>query len=281
VENLIYSPEGLGWNDGVLNDRFSTKRPRVVDCFYWTAPVPDATIKFGTVLQSQFPNTYGDWLAQCLIPLIKNVPLRSPLLLPTFLFRKPYVKRDLARLGIHACEIDRPTLVENATILPQVRPLASFLPADIDSYRTAFNVSASLPSPGSILYLSRSGERSTWKREYPSETVAAIVNKLGGRVIHAKDASLECYISAAKDAETVIADHGSAMCNIAYWRTRNVIELFSNSWWNKYFICFGWACGVDSYQFINIDSINSTVLESRIRNAIANTSFQKSNFVNG
>ncbi len=264
VRNVIVTPNGLGIRNGCIDRSLSVHPPSFLEMAFagrrCTAEVAQATL-----LQAQTPNTYGDWVAQCLMSLTRHHPIRYPLAVPRTLFAKSYVKRDLALLEIAHFEVKSNILVREAMVLPQSRPVSSFSCVDIEHYRNAFGISPPEPEPGSLIYLSRVGETAeAVGREYPNREIAEIVTALGGTVIEAQTASLEKYKECATKAETVIADHGSAMCNLLLWRTKSVIELYTTDWWNKYFVCLAYACGIPNYTLIGIDKFNETTREQVI-----------------
>lgn len=268
VENLIYTPKGRGWVDGTLYECFSIDRkPAAIDLI--RAPKQDGieVIPQGTILQVEHPETYGDWVGEILVTLARALPITEPpLLLPQFLLEKSYAQRDLAQLGIEARGVERPLRIERATVLHKRHPFHHLVPEDVAAYRQAFSIVPPSPRPGSILYLSRSGERSELRdRRYPSETVAQVLSELGATVVRTCQTSQADYIALAESAETVVADHGAAIYNLFYWQTKNLIELVSGDWWNECFLPFGKSVGVSKHVLLVVDNLDGEAIRQRVR----------------
>jgi hypothetical protein len=89
-------------------------------------PSSALTIEEGTVIQSQAPNTYADWVLQHLMTLADNMSfVVPPLLIPAQLWQKPYVQRDLRMLKVQTKVVDQPMLVKRAIVLPHQNPFGS------------------------------------------------------------------------------------------------------------------------------------------------------------
>jgi capsular polysaccharide biosynthesis protein len=157
-------------------------------------------------------------------------------------------------LGIEFVSIDEPLLIECATVIIQPKVVRYWTKDCVLALRGLLNVEAPPPTPGSLLYLSRHGEASmVADRTHPSLQVEEIVRTRGGKVLRTSEASLDDYVRASKDAETLLFDHGSAAYNMVYWQPRRVIEFTSDDWWMNSFLFFADALGVDDYAILRSD----------------------------
>ena len=186
--------------------------------------------------------------------------------MPRYLMEKSYVRRDLRELGIEAYTVERPVLVRKAVVLPKKNCFYNVNADDVRAYRAAFRVDPVTPRPGSILYLSRLGvvNEMNQQRSYPSEMTAEIMSELGAKVVLAKDTSLEEYRCLAADAETFVAEHGSAMCNMMLWNPRSVIELVGDNWWNGNFLFIAKAMGVENYAVVRVEGLDRAELRRKL-----------------
>ena len=92
VDNLLYTPQGMGWVKNTLYERYSLRYPTIkqlVKPFSHTA-----SLSQGTVVQAKIPYSYGDWVTEHLVSITQALPLNLPLLLPKSLMAKSYVRRD-------------------------------------------------------------------------------------------------------------------------------------------------------------------------------------------
>ena len=121
-----------------------------------------------------------------------------------------------------------------------------------------------------MIYLSREGESAALiERSYPHGIITSVMEELGVKIVFARDSSLEDYRQLALEAETVVADHGSALYNLLLWQTRNVIELYTNDWWNADFLFLAKALGVTNYALINTDGVTRTELTNKLKTVFA------------
>ncbi len=266
VRDLLYTPRGMGWAGGTLRERYSLQKPVLADLVSPPFPRAKSSIPRGTVVQTQFPNTYGDWVGEYLMTLTNAPPVRPPLLVPSHLMERSYVRRDLAILGLETMVVERPVLVHEALVLPKRHYLWYFTADQVAAYRRAFRIDPPRPRPGSILYLSRQGEKSEFKNEraYPSETTAEIMAGLGAKVVLARETSHEQYAALAAEAETVVADHGAAISNLLFWDATTLIELYTEDWWTPYFIFLARAAGVENHALIRVDGLDREGLRRRL-----------------
>ncbi len=252
VENLVVTPLGAGWSEARLQERYSAGAPglRMLLAPRW----PAATYPSGYWVQSAHQDTYGDWVSEYLGPLARRPALDAPLFLPARLASRPYVRRDLAALGLDYVAVVKPVRIEAARVLRQQKYFVHFDRRDVDTLRSIFKPVDAEPRPGGLIYLSRAGEVSeVARRDYPNAAIEELVRARGGRILRTAAASFEDYRRAAVDAETVIFDHGSAFYNALAWRPRQVIEIVSDRWWNNAFLMLADAMGVPRYVIVRGD----------------------------
>jgi hypothetical protein len=269
VENLLYTPKGMTWLNGVLVQKYCVQEPSTKDVLGRPSFRSISSIPFGTIIQAETPYTYGDWVSEHLVTLSLALPIVEPLLMPQHLMNKSYIQRDLRALNIEAISVNTSVLVKSATVLSKPRPGHYWRDEEVPAYRAAFNIHPCSPKVGSLLYLSREGEKSeSQDRQYPNLEVANIVRSLGGKVVVTQKTTYEEYCALAIDAETVIADHGGAMFNLLNWNTKNVIELFSDNWWTNCFLFLSKPLGVSNYALVNIDRFDAAVFTKRLTSLI-------------
>ncbi|WP_375201912.1 glycosyltransferase 61 family protein [Hyphococcus sp.] len=252
VGNLVATPGGGAWKDGVFYEKYSAVKPglRMLTADHQ----PKKTVAAGIFIQSEHVDTFGDWMSEYLAPLASLPQIDAPVFLPSALAAKSYVQRDAARLGIDFTGIEEPLLIERATVLRQTRVVRYWRPEQARRLQALLKAAPPAPRPGSLLYLSREGENSeVADRTYPSLLVEEAVRKRGGQILRTATASLEDYLNAAEQAETVLYDHGSAAYNMAYWRPRRAIEFVSDDWWMNSFLFFAASLGVKDYTLICTD----------------------------
>ena len=252
VENLLVTPRGGGWKDGVLFEKYSAQKPGLR--MLMASRQPARTAPEGFFIQSEHVDTFGDWMGEYLVPLAQLSRIDAPVFLPAALAAKGYVQRDGARLGVDFVGIDKPLLIKRAKVMRQNRFVRYWLPAQASALRVLLKVDPVSPAPGSLLYLSRYGERSeVADRTHPNLMLEEQVRARGGTVLRTADASLEDYLMAGEQAETLLYDHGSAAYNMVYWRPRRIIEFASDDWWMSSFLFFANASGVRDYTIICTD----------------------------
>jgi hypothetical protein len=252
VANLVVTPGGAGWVEGVLYEKYSSGKPGLR--LLAGSNSPKRRVPEGVFIQSEHIDTFGDWMAEYLAPLARASVTGLPVFLPAALARRGYVTRDAARLGIEFVSIDEPLLIECATVVMQPKVVRYWTKDCVLALRGLLNVEAPPPDPGSLLYLSRHGEASmVADRTHPSLLIEDIVRAHGGKVLRTYDATLDDYLRAGADAETLLFDHGSAAYNMVYWRPQRVIEFTSDDWWMNSFLFFADALGVDDYTILRSD----------------------------
>ena len=149
--------------------------------------------------------------------------------------------------------------------MPKRRSNHYFTREEVLAVRRAFHVDFTPPRPGSILYLSREGEHAeAIQRDYPSDTIGTIMSNLGVRVVRTRETSLDQYRELASEAETVIADHGAAMCNMLFWNTKYIIECFTDDWWTNCFLMLARALGVQRHALVRVNNTTAGNIRQRI-----------------
>lgn len=266
VQDVLYTDRGMAWTNGRLNQRYSIRRPSPSEV--WMRPKARDVEKIhqGTIVQSQYSNTWGDWVSEHLLILSKHRDFVAPLLIPETLYRRSYVVRDLNLLGLDVLPVRAPILVENALILNKTNFQLYWSAHETEAIRNALNVDPPAPAPGSLLYLSREDVQSELDvvRKFPHAAVSQLVHERGGMVVRTGEMSYEQTINLAANAETVIADHGAALCNLLFWRPKRVIELVTDNWWNNCFLFL--AKAVDVQEFVVLRSDHRT--DDEIKRAI-------------
>jgi hypothetical protein len=257
VHDLIYTPEGMAWKDGTLYRRYSLREPSTRELWYPPTENPSVIVPEGVIVQGETPYTYGDWFCEHLCSLAGVLPLTAPLLMPHRMMEKPYVRRDLDYLGIETIVVDSPILIRRAIVLRKMWPMFHIPREAVDAVRRSFHADPVPPRPGSVLYLSREGfrgeHRTIAQRSYPSEAVGVVMRELGAKVVLTRETTLEQYRELASEAETVVADTGSALYNLIFWKTKHVIELFNDDYWGNAFVLLGHALGIKDYALVKVN----------------------------
>ncbi len=264
--NVLYTPDGFAWCGAILDETMSVRAPEANRDLMRPLRAAE-TISKGTLLHGEHSETFGDWMCEQSksMALAGHVP--EPVLLPRFLYEKAYVQKEFERLGLETRAIDKPTLVKEATAIIKPQPHLVWSADDVAAYRSFHGLDPKQPRPGSFVYLSREGatsELSRATRSYPSDIVAEIVEELGGRVVQTGTFGYEDFLALAEDAETVIADHGAAMFNMVYWRTKSVLELVPDNWWDGCFVFLSAALKIRHHEVLNFGGLDKSALKARI-----------------
>lgn len=268
VENLIVTPAGSGWKDGVLYEKFSASKPGLRAL--WRQPIPEQTVPEAYYIQSEHTDTFGDWMSEYLAPLARLDEISAPVLLPSSLAARPYVNRDAARLGVRFMSVDAPVRIKKAKVIRQSKIIRYWTAPEAAALKEFLNIKPVEPNKGSIVYLSRHGEKSeVATRSHPNLVLERVVREHGGLVLRTTDASLDDYLAASNSAETVVFDHGSAGYNMMYWRPKRIIELVSDDWWMNSFLFFADAIGNKDYRIIRSDLGNKTQVGAKLSEALA------------
>ncbi|MHA7871788.1 MAG: hypothetical protein ACX939_05500 [Hyphococcus sp.] len=265
VHDLLYTPEGLAAKDGRYIARYSLRDPSTAEILK-TPPGDSArAIAEGTIVETETPYTYGDWVIEYLQALITTDKVIEPLVLPVVLARKPYVIRDIKALGLSYEIADTLVRIGRARLIRKRIPSFYWRPEDVTAYRRAFNVTPPAATPGSMIYLGRFDiESEAAQRQYPSETVARIVESLGGKVVDTREVSPAKFDDLAPQMETVIADQGSAIFGVMHSQTKTLIELAADDWWCNANAFVAHGAGVRNYAVIHIYNKNEAALRRRI-----------------
>ena len=266
--DVTYTAAGNAWSGARLDTslsarEFSSARAIFKDRLRFGGSVMDQA----TIIQSQFPNTYGDWTSEHMKSIALCPEFPRPLVLGREFSGRSYVQSELGRLGIEYITINRSVLIRKATVLHKPRPVTTWDLGDAEAYRRLLGIVPPVPRPGSILYLSRQGVESEQKkadRDYRSDVIAKIVTALGGRVVQTAGMTLESFAELAGEAETVIGDHGAALFNILQWNTRNLIEIVTDNWWSRCFVFLGTSCGVANHAVVCCDGRSEADLHTTL-----------------
>ncbi len=268
VDNLVVTPSGAGWKEGVLYERYSASRPGLR--MLWPRPAPEKSHPAGYFIQSAHRDTFGDWFSEYLATLAYVDRLDAPLFLPAALAGRSYVKRDVKRLGIDAISINKPINIENAKVLRQKLYVRYWTAERVAKLRQFINADPTPPTPGSLLYLSRYGEKSEIAdRAHPHELIEREIRRHGGKVLRTSEAAHEDYIAMVPHVETLVMDHGSAGYNMAYWQPKRVIEIVSDAWWINAFLFFADSIGVKDYTIIRSDHGGAVRCAEKLSAALA------------
>ena len=264
ISNLIYTPEGMAVVEGRITERFSVRAPSIPEIL--KTPRHAATeLVAGTIVEAETPYTYGDWVGDFICALVTAEKIVEPLVLPAFLAEKPYVMRDVKALRLSFTVATEHLRIGGATILRKCLPSYYWSNREVAAYRRAFEINPPKPENGSITYLGRFGAISeSVQREYPTETVAKIIDSVGGSVFDAREAAPEKFNEIATRTETIIADQGSALFGVMHWQTKNVIELTRRDWWHSANLFIANGSGVQNYAVIAVDGLTEEALRARI-----------------
>ena len=85
VHDLLYTPRGMAWKDGVLHRRYSLQEPALRDLYERPIEKPTVILPEGILVQAETPYTYGDWVSEHLCTLATAMPMTMPLLMPRHL----------------------------------------------------------------------------------------------------------------------------------------------------------------------------------------------------
>lgn len=264
-EKVLYTARGQAWSGGTLRRRHSIRDPSPRELAAGPGS-PTARLPVATLLQCEYPYSYGDWVSEGLLSLAAVEPLDMPLLLPDFLARKAYVQADAKRLGFECRAVESTVQIDRARVLQKTYPLMNVPTDGIRQLRARLGLRPPDPRPGSLLYLSRAGETSeVFQRHMPHDVIEPVMRQLGARIVHCRDWRYDDYHRLAEDAETVVADFGSAAFNLIQWKTRRLIQLYSEAWWDGWGLFVAQATGVSSIAMLCVDGIDATRLEQRLR----------------
>ncbi len=257
AQNVLYTPNGMAWVDGTLERRFSFAYVGARDVL--AKPRRAArTLPRASVLQSETPYTFGDWMSEHVATLAQAHlagRIVEPLLLPARWFAKPYVRRDLAAMRIRAESVDATVRIDAATVLNKRRHSHFWAQAEVDAVMTAMAIARRPCARGSALYISRRGQRSEGlQRSVDNEATETAMTASGVKVVRTTGLGPADYMALAEHAETLFFDHGSAGDNLMYWQTRRVVELFRPhpNYWDPSFLFLADCLGIHDYHLWQI-----------------------------
>jgi hypothetical protein len=234
---------------------------------------PTHPIDEGTIVQSATPFTYGDWAGDQRNSILSSKKFPTPLILPSWIGNRWYVKKDLSDLGVEYVIADSSIFIRNAYVLRKKSVCNLLFEDDVQAYKAAYNSPDVTPKPGSIVYLSRGSFSRTIEmagRNYPSDIIGKIVEELGGRVIDTNGKDRNYYQNIATEADIVIADHGGALFHIMEWKPRVVIEMIEDGWWWPCFPFLSAACGAVYHGIIRSSQRSESDLRKQIIEHIEN-----------
>lgn len=269
ANDVTYTIQGMAWLGGRLERRFSFQEIGLRQIC--EAPGGERRVYArGSILQSQTPCTYGDWVSEHLAALALALTAGQfvePLLLPGYWFEKPYVSRDLATLGVRAEGLVETVRIEHATVINKTRISHYWVRPEVEAVIAAMRIEPRESRRGTAIYLSRRGEKGEGprKREIDNALIEDALQAAGVEIVRTAGLRQDQYIALASGAETVFADHGSAMYNMLHWKTRRVVELFSPDYWDSSFLFFADSLGIHDYHLWQIDA--STTLDALTKRA--------------
>ncbi|MEL6645852.1 MAG: hypothetical protein AAFQ79_18115 [Pseudomonadota bacterium] len=266
--DVTYGPNGYALHNGRIDYSLSArKKVYNRDFSKLLFGRPAKTLEAATLIESHFPNTYGDWVFETLRTLTQALPLNAPLLLPQDIGSRSYVRNELAELGVEFVVATEPVRIRRAEVLHKPRCLNQWDERDVCAYRKAFGIEEIKPTPGSMIYLSREGvvgAHGYVTRNYKSSEVSAAVESKGGRTILTESMGMHAFRELAPEAETVIADHGAAIFNVLQWRPKRVIEIVTNNWWDSSTFVVSRATGVEMHGLLVCDGLNAEDIDTKL-----------------
>jgi hypothetical protein len=269
LEDVIYLPSGQAWSKDRLIRRASIRAPSIRELLAKPAVPKTESIAEAILLEGVTPYTYGDWLGDQILMLCQSPTVQHPVLVPEFLARKSYVKRDLDSLGRDWRAVDQPVHIRRASVLRKVRPSYYWTASDVAAYRARLNINPPETKPGSLIYLSRENVVSeVLDRSLPSALVSDLVRQAGGIVVDTAKASPAMFQELAPYAETVICDQGSAISGVLYWQTRRVLEITTDGWWHNFGLFVSRAAGVKTFEIIVTDRHSEAEIAARVNDFI-------------
>ena len=120
--NITYTPSGIAYEKGKCITRYSLRAPSTAEILSPPDPASTNSIPTGTIVEMETPYTYGDWVGDYIRALITTDKITTPLILPSFLASKSYVRRDVEALGIDYVIANEPMRIEKARILRKKIP---------------------------------------------------------------------------------------------------------------------------------------------------------------
>lgn len=266
VSNLLYSPAGIAWVDGKIIEKYCIRRPSVGEILERPPRHIEVHIDAATIVESDFPYSYGDWL-HCYLGSILTSGDRviGPVVIPATLHKKSYVQRDLAIAQIEHLPADTWVSIENAVALRKRNFGFIWDQEYCASFMSKFAPVRPEPTPGSLVYFARrqaQGEAVT--RTFPTDLVAGVVEMLGGTVIDQEAFSPEFSKQVASSCDIVIMDHGSGGTNIMYWKPSLVVELYVDRWWNHNTLFVSDALQDGKHAVLDVEALSAGKLREKL-----------------
>ena len=257
ARNVLYTSSGMAWVGGSLERRYSFQEVgarHVIEKPRRTT----RKVAVASILQSETPFTYGDWMSEHVAALAQALlagSLVEPLLLPPRWFAKPYVQRDLAVMGIRSQSVEATLLIEEATVINKRRHSHFWARPEVDAVMAAMRFVRRPCLPGSALYLSRKGQHAEGQqRSVDNEVTEPAMEACGVEVVRTSGLGPDDYVKLADHAETLFFDHGSAGDNLMHWQTRRVVELFRPhpNYWDPSFLFLSDCLAIRDYNLWQI-----------------------------
>jgi len=265
VGDVLYTPDGLAIKNGRYVARYSIRPPSTAEIIQTPKGGGAKSIAAGTLIETETPYTYGDWIGDYVLSLVTTDKIIEPLILPATLASKPYVIRDVEALGVNYIIANEMLRVDKTRVIRKRIPSYYWTPAHVTAYRQRFGIAPPQARKGSMLYLGRFNTVSeAVQRDYPSQETARIVRSLGGDVFDTAAAAPDMFDGLAPGMETVIADQGSALFGVMHAQTRNIIELSQNDWWHSANLFIANGAGVENYAVVHVNGLNEKELRIRI-----------------
>ncbi|HEY0009579.1 MAG TPA: glycosyltransferase family 61 protein [Tepidisphaeraceae bacterium] len=264
VSDIVYTPAGMAWVGGKLIERYSARQPWPQDLRFFSASKARQTLDAACVVQAETPLSYGDFFSEHMATLASAGELPAPLLLPASIGNRAYVRRDLDRIGVSYTVVDAPVRIRQAHVLRKRRPHHNWRADEVHALRDHLGDPSMRPIPGSIVYLSRAGEKSdAVNRDYPNEILEAVLARRGATIVRCKQTNAAGYEALRHKADIVIADHGAALSNLLRWNPSTVIELVTTHWTNCFLLMIA-HMNINRYGIIDVRDIDEAAFTRKL-----------------
>lgn len=269
VSNILYSPSGIAWVDGTIVEKYCIRNPSIREILERPPRYIEKQIDVATIVESDFPYSYGDWLHCYLGSILTSAErVKGPVVIPATLHQKPYVQRDLAIAQTEYLPADTWVRIENAVVLRKRNFGFIWDQEYCSNFISKFAPARPEANPGSMIYFARrQSQGEAVARTFPTDLVAAVVESLGGTVVDQANFSPEFSKQIATSCDIVIMDHGSGGTNIMYWKPRLVIELYVNQWWNHNTLFVSDALKNGKHAVLDVESLSTEKLREKLEAA--------------
>ena len=263
---LSYSPSGIAWVNGRIVEKYCIRRPSVAEILTRPPRSPKKRISLATIVEADIPYSYGDWLHCYLGNILTAANLvKGPVLVPAVLYRKSYVRRDLAIAQVDCQPVEDWTAIEKALVLRKRNFGFIWDQEYCKGFLSKFAPVRPDPERGSLTYFARrDGPSEAITRSFPTEIIASVVEELGGTVVDQSHFSPEFAKQIAPSCDIVIIDHGSGGTNIMYWKSSLVIELFVDQWWNHNNLFISDALKVSKHAVLDVEGLSANEFRQKL-----------------